>query len=304
MICRDCTVIDHRDHEYSFIKDIFPAEKEKVLKIVEESKANIRTLESSITAIKTHKDDIQKNCQEVICELDIFIDKQIELLERKKQSLKVHWQLRKSVIAQTESLNTQMESLVLALGSQKSSVQFTEEALNRGNEVEVLSGKKQLTELNSATLDLKSRGRIYYSLEVDSPFNYDMFEKIAKVNEYDEEYEFGIVDGSGELKRLDSVNSHGDQLTNFCVRPKSSGLPDSQNEQVQVKITAPETGSVQFQPVVTRNPDGSFSFSYNPESNFGEFKIEVLVNGRYVHGSPFNWVVSKSFKRRMLEKSN
>ena len=302
MICRDCTVIDHRDHKYSFIKDIFPAEKEKVLKIVEESKANIRTLESSITAIKTHKDDIQKNCQEVIRELDIFIDKHIELLERKKQSLKV--QLRKSVNTQTESLDTQMESLVLALGCQKSSVEFTEEALNRGNEVEVLSGKKQLTELNSATLDLESRGRVYYSLEADSPFSYETFEKIAKVKEYDEGYEFGIVDGSGELKRLDSVNSHGDQLTNFCVRPKSSILPDSQNEQVQVKITAPEAGSVQFQPVVTRNPDGSFSFSYNPESNFGDFKIEVLVNGRYVHGSPFNWVVSKSSKRRMLEKSS
>ncbi|KAL9958099.1 hypothetical protein ACROYT_G035068 [Oculina patagonica] len=301
LICRDCIVIDHRDHKYTFVKDIFPAEKEKVLKIVEESKVNIRALESSIEAIKTQKDGIQKNCQNVTRKLDSFTNKQIELLERKRQSLRD--QLWKSVRGQTESLDAQMESFVLSLGCLKSSLEFIEEALNRGSEVEVLSARQQLNEQNSATLVLNLRGRIYYRLEVDSQFNYDTFEKIAKIREDDEEYEFGIVDGLGELKRLDSVDSSADQLTNFSIRPKSSSSVDFQNE-VQVEIIAPDADHVHFQPDVTSNSDGSFSFSYNPEGNVGDYKIEALVNGRYVHGSPFNWVVSKSFKRRMLQKSN
>ena len=202
---------------------------------MEESKANIRSLESFITTFKTQKDDIRENDRKVNNEVDIFIDKQIELLQRKRQSLKA--QLRRSVTTQMESLNAQSESLNVALGCQKSSVEFTEEALRRGNEVEVLSGKKQLTELNSANLDLKSRGLVHVSLEAVSPFNYDTYEKMAKIKEYDEGYEFGIVDGSGELKRLDSANSQSDQLTNFCVRPKSRGLPDSQNKQLLFTLT-------------------------------------------------------------------
>ncbi|KAL9958094.1 hypothetical protein ACROYT_G035063 [Oculina patagonica] len=88
LICRDCTVIDHRDHKYSFIKDIFPAVKKKILDIVQKSKAKICALESSIETIKKQEDDMHKNSVKKDLEIDSFIDKEIELLERKRKSMK------------------------------------------------------------------------------------------------------------------------------------------------------------------------------------------------------------------------
>ncbi len=143
--------------------------KEEIVDVVQKSRANIRALESSIETIKRQDNNMQKNCMELNREIDNLIDQLIEHLERKRQSIKDD--LRESATVQKENLDAQKESFQMSLGCLKSSVEFTEDALNRGSEVKILSAKnqmiQQLTELNSATSDLKPRGHIYYSLETD-----------------------------------------------------------------------------------------------------------------------------------------
>ncbi len=302
LICRDCAIIDHRDHKYSFIKDIFPAVKEKILDIVQNSREKICALESSIETIKVQEDILQKNSVDVNGEIDSFIDKQIELLQQKRQSLKD--ELQKSISAQKETLAAQMESMQTSLGCLKSSVEFTEEALTKGSEVEIMSTKnemvKQLTELNSATSGFKPRERTYYRLETDSPvINLAALGKVAIMGEYDEEYELLIKNTPGMTlsKDLRTVrNTYRDNpVETFYIRPKSKSSTLDQASKVQVTIIASDSKKVQVP--VTNDPDGSFSFCYRPD-RFGDHKIDVLINGRYVHGSPFTWKVEKSFQRR------
>ncbi len=348
LICRDCTLIDHRDHKYTFVKEIFPAVKEEIVDIVQKSRANIRALESSIETIKGQEFYMQVNCMNINREIDSLIDNLIEHLERKRQSIKDD--LRKSVTAQKENQDEQMESFHTSLGCLKSSVEFTEEALTRGSEVEILSAKnqiiQQLTELNSATSGLKPRGRIYYSLETDFKpreriYNpqenldaqmesfqaslsrlessvefteeavtresevetyYPQLEKIAEIRDYDMEYE--LLQSSDKNRWIPisiqfRTPTVGEFPTRFCIRPKSKSSTLGQASKVQVTIIEPDSKKVQVP--VTYDSDGSVSFSYKPE-RLGRYEIEVLINRRYVHGSPFSWKVGKSFLEKIFEK--
>ena len=303
LICRDCTLTltDHRDHDYTFIKEIFPAVKEDILDIVQKSRANIHALESSIKTIKEQEDSMHKNSMKVNRELDSFIDKQIELLERKRQTVKD--ELKKSVSAKKKNLDAQMESFQTSLGCLKSSVEFTEETLSRGSEVEILSTKnqmiKQITELNSATSDLKPRGRIYNCLELtDSPL-IAALEKVAKIREYDEEYELLLMKSGLVGMTLSRFLRSYLHLTKFCIRSKNKSSTLDPAKEVQVTIITPDSKKVQVS--VTNDPDGSFSFSHKPDKS-GDYKIEVLINERYVHGSPFPWKVELRGAQKMLSE--
>ena len=290
LICRDCAVNDHRDHKYDFIKEIFPIMKRKILKIIQKSRENIHALESSVEAIKELEDNMHKNSMEVNGKIDNFIDKLIKLLEWQRKSLKDD--LKNLGTDQKQILDAQTESFVSSLGRLKSSVQFAEEALSRGNEVEILSAKyqmvDQLTELNSATSKLKPRGQICYDLKpTDLPVA-----KIANVTEYDKEY---------ELRGMPPAEESFCGCSNrFFIRRKSKISTLDQNNKVQVTIVAPDSKEV---PVpVSHDPDGSFSFSYKPDRS-GVYKVEVLINRRYVYGSPFTWkVYNESLVDKFLKK--
>ena len=172
LICRDCIVIDHRDHKYNFIKDVFPAEKEKILEGVEKSKEYIRYVEKSIETLKGQEQSLHTNFLEVNQKIDNLIDKQIELLQQKRQSIKE--ELRKSVFTEKNKIQTQIESFVSSLGSAKTSVEIVEQTLSKGSEIDILSAKDQMIQqltANSATEKLNLLGEVFYDLKADPPLD-------------------------------------------------------------------------------------------------------------------------------------
>ncbi|KAL9958095.1 hypothetical protein ACROYT_G035064 [Oculina patagonica] len=272
LICRDCAVIDHRDHRYSFIKDIFPAVKEKIVGTVQKSKAKIRDLESSIKTIKEQEDDMHKNFVKKNFEIDSFIDKEIGLLERKRKSMKDDQQ--KLISAKKKQLYAQMESFQTSLSCLKSRVEFTEEALTRGCQVEIMSAKnqmiQQLIELNSAPV------------LTDLP--------PTKIGEYDHNYELCLT--TDKISMTNKLRSASINLATFYICHKVFCPKLLEASKVQVTVIAPDCSLI-VQVPVSNNRDGSFKFDYKPDK-FGHYLIEVLINGRSVYGSPFTWEVVKS----------
>jgi len=56
LICRECAITEHRDHKYKFVQDIYPAENNKIAKVVDELRAKMIALEKSLDSIKSQKD--------------------------------------------------------------------------------------------------------------------------------------------------------------------------------------------------------------------------------------------------------
>ena len=51
LICRDCAITEHRDHKYELVQDVYPVEKEKITKVVDELRAEMLALETSLNTV-------------------------------------------------------------------------------------------------------------------------------------------------------------------------------------------------------------------------------------------------------------
>ena len=287
-------MIDHRDHDYKFVNDVYPAEKDKTVKVIDESRETINVLETSLMTIESQEDWARHNFEENSLKVDTFLNDQIEALERKRQSLKD--QLQEVLRAQKDLHETQKKSLAASLDSMKRSVEFAEQAIKKGDEVGLIATKhemiRQLTDINSATGKIQARGMIKSVLKTGSPLDDAIIQKLAKVIEYDDEYTLAMVvnkkrktfDYASKDKAFISTQSRVGRFEIQSKRDKTSHRLGPG----EVIVTIKRFGSFFDSPVIERD-----TFSYRPIYD-GKYEIEVLVNGRYLEGSPFAWAVKRA----------
>jgi filamin len=74
------------------------------------------------------------------------------------------------------------------------------------------------------------------------------------------------------------------------MKDKRGAFVTEGGEDVKVKVTAPSGQDV---PVNVRdNNNGSLTVSYKLPAEIGEFRVEVLLNGEHIVGSPFTQIVA------------
>lgn len=305
-ICRDCTIIDHHDHRYSFIKHLFVAEKEKTLKLVQESRAAISALESTVETVGIQEGKLEENSRKVQKCIDSFINTQIEILKAQGEHLKT--ELQKPILNQEDVFQTQKDSLFLSLGCLKSSVEFIEKALSGGNEAAVLTAKSQLSkQLNQARAlaDVKPCDTIFYTLQLDTPLNNERVSNLAHISKQEEEYKLSIAGGNfGHLdetyvnKRCYFVvskkkfNFRTDFKEVFSFPPRNINPTDfgpcMNKDFAQMRIMKP--CSRNFLPMVSAAKKEMFFFECIPDE-IGTYTIEIIINGKYIQGCPFAWTV-------------
>jgi len=156
-ICRDCTIVKHRDHQYTFVKDAFSKGRDSLLKILSETKTKKSLLRKAVDSVL----EMQKNVcicgEQTVREVMNCFDELSACLDtRRRKLIKEVMEIEKSKL---KSLEIQREDLETALASMQSSVEFTEKAFENGSEVEILNMSKQMSnrlqELNSAKWQLE-----------------------------------------------------------------------------------------------------------------------------------------------------
>jgi len=166
--------------------------------------------------------------------------------------------------------------------------------LRRGNQVEVLAAKSgitlQLTGVNSASAMLQNL--ISYDLEVDSALDQRILLNLEKISGEDKaEYNLLMHDVSGLVRTTSPFISPVKRLRNFEIYRKKDNTLQAELAVYKVQVNIKLAGSDQVDsPATKKMENGSFTFQYHP-SRAGDYKIEVLVNGRHVKDSPFNWEV-------------
>lgn len=316
-ICRDCTIIDHHGHRYSFIKDLFVTEKEKTLKLVQESRAAIFALESAVEIVDIQEGKLEENSRKVQQCIDSFINAQIEILKVQGEHLKT--ELQKPILNQEEAFQIQKDSLFLSLGCLKSSVEFIEKALSGGNEAAVLTAKSQLSkQLNQARAlaDIKPCDTIFYTLQLDTPLNNETVNNLAHISRYEEEYKLSIAGGNfGQLDETyvnqvcyfvvskGKINFLSDYKEVFLFTSKSINPTDfgpcMHKNCAQIRIMSP--CSRNFLSMVIASKTERFFFDCIPDE-IGTYTIEIIINGKYIQGCPFAWTVKEFVTSRKYTK--
>ena len=316
-ICRDCTIIDHHDHRYSFVKDLFVVEKEKTLKLVQESRAAISALESTVETVGIQEGKLEENLRKVQKCIDSFMNAKIEILKVQGEHLKT--ELQKPILNQEDVFQTQKDSLFLSLGCLKSSVEFIEKALSGGNEAAVLTAKSQLSrQLNQARAlaDVKPCDTIFYTLQLDTPLNNERVSNLAHISKHEEEYKLSTAGGIfGQLvetyvnkvcyfvvskKKFNFRTDYTEMFssTSNIINPTDFG-PCMHKDSAHIRIMSP--CSRNFLSMVIAAKKEMFLFNCIPDE-IGTYTIEIIINGKFIQGCPFAWTVKGFVTSRKYPK--
>ena len=296
-ICRDCTIVDHRDHKYNFVADVAVRERKAVEAILQETKAKDVAVEEGLKAVKHMENRVHFKIFEVSKDVDVFFDEQVKALEEMRANLKL--EVKTQGQAKLKALSNQEEMLALSLAQLRDSTDFAEKALKDGNDLELLSIKQQLiqrlSQLNASQFHCKPCKSDYFKLKIDKRIS-DIGEMITLAHApatskcvlsmvggeegvlyqtfagQPVDFKFAIVGGT-------SVKEAG---TGFMVRASVKRDKDEESQDLPVRDKG----------------DGSYLFSYQPQTP-GLCTLSVTVKGNSVHGSPFAWQVFPKLKDRI-----
>ena len=290
-ICRDCTIVKHREHKYTFVKDAFSKGKESVLTILSETKAKASVLQEALDGVAEVKRSVQSHAEQTVQEvLKCFQELTASLNTRCNQLICSVEEFKK---AKLKSLEIQQGELETALGSVQSSIEFTERALAHGSEVDILNMRKQMScrlqELNSARWQLEPSAHDHFKFLPD----YQLQQVLPSFGEVTDVFTHAgsstVTMGHGSEGVM--YNALNGQLIEFLITAKDwNGRKRTEGGDVfEVEISTQESE------IVFNNPakdcgNGTYSFCFTPVHGDMEYRLSVKLNGCHVTGSPFAWV--------------
>ena len=297
-ICRDCTIVKHRDHKYTFVKDAFLQGKESLLKILSDTKRKASILREAVDGVSKMKKSVQSSAEQTVEEIINCFDELTACLDARRGELieKVE-ELKK---AKLKSLELQQEELGTALGSVQSSVEFTERAFENGSEVEILNMCKQMTcrlqDLNSAKWQLEPCIDDGLKFKSDNQLKHE----IATFGEVTDVVTCASVSTVTMENGQEGVmyNTLCGQPVKFTIIAKDrSGRKRTEGGDkfgVTIDLVNGPTGDVTvlLPPSLVACGDCYYNFYVRPAEE-GNYAVSVMLNGCHVQGSPFMWFVEK-----------
>ena len=296
-ICRDCTIVDHRGHQYNFVTDVAEKEKEFIQGFLTKAKDKEHTVVDVIEAVQLMKNGVQRRVSQVNKEVDVFFDEQVKALEHYRANIKHDVSTQGQI--RVNKLENQADVLSSFLAQLRSGISFTDQALQDGDDVKLLAMKKQLVQqlhqLNSSKTSCKPCMDDYLELQVHQTI-WDMGKilSVCYVPFDPQKCTISMVGGEEGVMYQTLAGQEVDLL--LLVKDKNGQKkPKGGNHVEAIFSFCFESGLVgaNSRVPVRDNGDGSYSFSYHPVKE-GNVNLSVRVEKQEVCGSPFKWnVISK-----------
>ena len=297
-ICRDCTIVKHRDHKYTFVKDAFSKRKESLMAFLSETKTKSSKLKEALDRVSDMKTSIHSCAEQTVQKIVKGFDELRALINTRRLELIRDVENLKE--AKLTSLELQQQELETAQGCVQSGVEFTEKAFENGSEVEILNMHRQvitrLQELNAVQLKLEPCVDNVFTLR-DDKVSRELEHEIAK---------FCVVTDTVAHAGMSTVTmghaQEGVMYNTLCGQPvefkitarKESGTiitegGDIFDVQVYSKEAENLVASMKVRPC---SENGSYCFSHTPEKE-GHYTLSVMLDDHHIQGSPFMWFVEK-----------
>ena len=144
LICHDCTVRIHRDHDYDLVSDCYPKCYQKLETSVKSVSDKLTAVTDVLTALTDRENEIREQGEVIKEEIHVMVEKMINLLRRSEQ------QLTREVDTVTGSklkvLSEQKKSAEIRLSQLKDCQEFVEQSLEIDSPQEVVISTKQMME--------------------------------------------------------------------------------------------------------------------------------------------------------------
>ncbi|XP_033110392.1 tripartite motif-containing protein 45-like [Anneissia japonica] len=285
-ICRDCCIVEHRDHAIKFNDEIVDENRTLLVKLISKTEPHISSLQSTLDKIDDLNRDIDNNKEVVIQEINKFIASYVSALQKHKQQLIE--KVDKVCEGKKQALKAQELHVKQTLQDIQHSCTFAKKAVAEGNNDEFLSVKPVLAR---RMVDI-SRIQVHAGPRSDA---FLKFLPELPAGEVDSFELFGDI----ESKLIDPLkcSATGDGLyiareeeeAEFCVvvcDNEGNKCPQGA-EDINIEIVPRGRRNGQHVTVdIEDEDDGSHKVYYTPEEA-GQYFISVFINSQHIKGSPF-----------------
>ena len=293
LICNDCTIRLHRDHNYDLLADVFPKHKEELVSSLKPVKQKLHTVQQALKAFDMRAKEI--NDQRATLETHIYkeIDQLHQLLDQRRAQLVD--ELDMLTQQKLKNLAEQRDQVEITQVKLTSCLEYAEGGLQTGTESEVLAMKapvlKRIEQI-SAEFDPDT---IQPETEADLKLDAD-----KKVHLQQACLEFLDVTDDSQVC-LENSQTTGDGLKGASTGEQKTVVFHAmtrQNKEYKGKLNLKAElehikSKDRVKCEVVKQQNGQHKINYQPEKR-GKHELHLDVDGNPVRGSPFPIAVTPS----------
>ena len=285
LVCRDCTVRVHRDHQYDLVTDAFQKHKEVLV-------TSLQPVERQLDTVTKSLQQLDSQCQQIADQRETLVGNIHKTIRQLQEALEVRkteliGQLDQITQRKLKTLAAQRDQIELVQTQLSSCLDFVKESLRTGSEGEILAMKKPVVkqveeitaEFKADVLAPQERADIRFS--ASTPQLTQTCQQFGKVYSHPVSPERCYATGKGL-----EVATVGEQATAILHAMDADGkeyeqpLVNTSCELVSV------TGGPTVKATIQKKEKNKYTISYQP-THRGRYQLHVKVEGVPIRGSPF-----------------
>ena len=283
LVCRDCTVHVHRDHQYDLVSDAFQKHKDVLVASLQPVEQQLDTVTKSLQQLDTQCQQITDQREALVVNTHKTIQQLQEALEARRTELID--QLDQISQKKLKTLAAQRDQIELVQTQLSGCLDFVKESLRTGSEGEVLA-VKITAEFKAEDLAPQERADIRFS--ASTPELTQTCQQFGKVYTCPVSPERCYATGKGlevatvgeqATATLHAINGDGKECEQPLVNTSCELVSDS--------------GGPTVKAAVEKKEKNKYTISYQP-THRGRYQLHVKVEGVPIRGNPFAVIVVKN----------
>ena len=293
LICRDCIVRTHRDHQYDLVPESF-AKQEKVivdsLKPVEEQ---IATLERAVESVRTRCAAVVEQKTAVVAEIRTAVAHLRQALEARETELVA--QAEQMAQQKIKTLAAQRDGFELQLGQLRSCQDFVEESRRTCSQGVILRMKSPLVkQVNDLTSSFKQE-MVALAEQADMTFGHNLAEAVKTFQQFGKVYCHPVCPekcrASGEGIK---VTTRGQTMAVSVEALDREGKAYLRPvDSLRCELVASD-GSSRVRGTVKQRNQNIYDISYQPQVT-GDHQLRILIEEHPISNSPLAVAVLPNF---------
>ena len=290
LICRDCTVKAHRDHQFDLVADCFSKHRDAIVASLQPIKQQLDIVSQAVAEVDARSARLAENGDGIKWDIQVATSELIRALKAREQQLMA--QVDQIVGQTSKTLAAQRDHYQLTQTQLASCLEFVEESLRTGSPQEVLSMKKPVVERVQQMAKEFQPNHFQPGPEEIIHFSHEQLTDACK--------RFGktvitsicpekcYATGEGVERAISG------KVATFTVHTVDKAGKTCKHPNVPITAElVPHGGGATVKCQVARREDHTYQLTYQPHSH-GQHDLHVKVYGRPIKDSPFTVAVRKT----------
>ena len=289
LICTDCTVRLHKDHQYDLVTDTFPKHRDEILSHLQPVRQNLDTVNEALQVLDTRTKEITEQRSAIEADIHKRVNQLLRALEQRRTEL--IGQLDQITQQKLKDLAAQRDQTELFQAQFSSCLEYVEGSLTTGTEEEILTMKTPVVKhIQGITADFNP-DNLPPRQDADMLLITD---DTASLTEACHRF--------ADVTLLAKCHAVGDGLKAAMVGEQATVTvhavdKDNRKSAVPIRdITAELVCVRSVECEVKKEGEGKYGIVYQPATR-GKHQLHIRINGKKTMGSPHDIVVMPDIQK-------